>query len=560
MKKKDSIIEMNRRALGQNQRIFVVMSLLFLLLTGYFLWNLRGIQTENVQIKETVYNLENDNLNEQNSVFKMCLAEDETAKSEYSGKSDEFDMKIQNHIKVLRELLPSEKENLKKMQNVLQEALSKRQTAVLHAVGNKNSGEALRVLNEEYAPKMQEFDGLCKEMSERITGSSQLRLERMQIIVLIALVVLAVVTVGLVIFTGRQKRKMEQMIRVPIGEIMAAMEELEKGNLEFSSEYQSENEMGILMESIRKTVDTLRGYIGNVEQVLQALSRKEYDIENNYMYEGDFIRISCAMDTIIQELNDMLYGFQDGIHIIERAGRQVNEATVELARDTMANAATIEQFSASIEEIVSQVKQNLDKMEEVNQEEKEITLWVDECRDSMERLQEVMSKTVESTSFLNQFMTNMDELSSQINLLSLNASIEAARAGVAGKGFAVVAEEIRNLSDQTVIVTGKSKQYIQNCTQDAERGMEDVKQTVEQIQRITTRIHEIRDMVQETSDVCGAQLIEMQNFEDGVVEMAKIVQNDSDLAGSLEDRTRDMDDAMEKMRERMQEFRLADIK
>lgn len=384
------------------------------------------------------------------------------------------------------------------------------------------------------------------------------RIGQMQFMVLMTAMILVIVTVFLIVFTERQKKRLENLIRVPMHEIMLAMEELEKGNLVFESSYRSENEMGILSEGMHRTVRTLHGYIENIEQVLLALSDKNYRIENKYGYNGEFVRISDAMDRVIQELNDTMGGICEGFGIVEDAGSQLNHSAITLARDTMSNAATIEQFSASIEEIVCQVKKNLGKMEEVNREEKEITSRIEACWEGIRSLQELMEQTVEHTKLLDSFMGDMDELSAQINLLSLNASIEAARAGTAGKGFAVVAEEIRKLSDQTVAVTGKSKRYIETCTFDVKEGMKKVQQTGEEVSKISGQVHRIRDMVQETAEVSRSQLEEMQNFEDGVVDMSKIVQKDSDLAGDLEKQAKDMEIAVEHISEIMKEFKLAE--
>lgn len=554
-RKNSSILAIIHKTLGQHQKVFLLMSLLFLAVTGYFLWNLRQIQKENVEIKQAVYDLEKDNLNEQNSVFKMCLAVSEESREEYSSLSDEYDMAIQKRIQKLRQLLPEEKEKLNQIQEVLQSALQDRQLAILN--GNTENGQkALEILEKDYAPKMQEIASMCEELSGMVTKDCQRRIVQMQEIVVAVVVLLAVVTVGLMIVSQKQKKKIERLINVPIQEIVLAMEELEKGNLQYESSYKSENEMGMLTESIRKTVNTLRDYIGNIEQVLFALSQKEYDIADTFAYQGDFVRISGAMNTIIEELNGTIRGISQEIEIVENTGEQVKETAVALAKGTMENAATIEELSASMEEIVGQVRNNMREMENINQKEQEITSWIENCWKGIRHSQEVMEQTVETTKYLWNFMADMDEISGQINLLSLNASIEAARAGEAGKGFAVVAEEIRKLSEQTVIVTGKSKQYIQNCTQAVENGMNEVEQTGTEMSQIAEQVRRIRDMVKTASEVSGSQLIAMQNCEEGIADMAKLVQQYSNMAEQLEEKARTMELSVEEICVEMQQFKL----
>lgn len=554
-RKNSSILAIIHKTLGQHQKVFLLMSLLFLAVTGYFLWNLRQIQKENVEIKQAVYDLEKDNLNEQNSVFKMCLAVSGESREEYSSLSDEYDMAIQKRIQKLRQLLPEEKEKLNQIQEVLQSALQDRQLAILN--GNTENGQkALEILEKDYAPKMQEIASMCEELSGMVTKDCQRRIVQMQEIVVAVVVLLAVVTVGLMIVSQKQKKKIERLINVPIQEIVLAMEELEKGNLQYESSYKSENEMGMLTESIRKTVNTLRDYIGNIEQVLFALSQKEYDIADTFAYQGDFVRISGAMNTIIEELNGTIRGISQEIEIVENTGEQVKETAVVLAKGTMENAATIEELSASMEEIVGQVRKNMREMENINQKEQEITSWIENCWKGIRHSQEVMEQTVETTKYLWNFMADMDEISGQINLLSLNASIEAARAREAGKGFAVVAEEIRKLSEQTVIVTGKSKQYIQNCTQAVENGMNEVEQTGTEMSQIAEQVRRIRDMVKTASEVSGSQLIAMQNCEEGIADMAKLVQKYSNMAEQLEEKARTMELSVEEICVEMQQFKL----
>lgn len=556
MKKENnhSILALNRKTLRQNQKIFLGMSILVIVMAGYFLWNLKQIQRENIEIKNVVYELEKDNLNEQNSVFKMCLASDQQSREKYADLGNEFDMKIQKYIQSLRKLLPSEKEKFVKIQSILQSALADRQMAILNANSNHDGGKALQILNDSYAPKMQEIAVLCQELSEKIAGDSQMRIKQIQVTVFLMLIFIIIATIFLMILTSRQKKKMERLINVPIQEMILAMKELEQGNLDYESSYQSESELGMLAESIRTTVRTLRGYIGNIEQVLEALSRKEYNIKNNYSYCGDFVRISEAMDQIIRELNHTVGEISGKMKVVEEAENQVQHTAESLSKDTLENAASIEEFTSSIEEIVSQVRQNLDRIEEVNQKEKEITGWIENCWEEIKQLYRIMDQTVNATKYLEEFMGDMDDLSEQINLLSLNASIEAAKAGEAGKGFAVVADEIRKLSVQAVEVTGKSRKYIADCTDAAQEGMQEVQITKGEMEKIAGQIYAIRDMVQDTAEISGAQLIEMQNFEDGISDMANVVQKDSDMAKNLEKQAENMKISVKRISAIMNKF------
>lgn len=555
-KKEQSIAGMAGAALRKNQRIFLAVALLFFALSGYFLWNLNQIQKNDVQIKAAVYQLEKDNLNSQGIVYKMCLATDSEMRKKYKELCDENDMKVQEDIKDLKIILPDKKDELSKIQKSLQNALSSRQLAVLNGSGNEDLQKALQLLEGDYAEKMQEITMLCQEFSDSVNEISQKQLQQIQITVLVMAAMLLMVTVFLMVFSEQQKKKIEQSIRMPVQEIITAMAELEGGNLSYQSAYASENEMGILVQSIGNTMRIFRGYIENMEQVLDSLSEKRYNIENDYVYQGDFMRISRAMDSIIYDLNATLSGIQGEMLSVEETGHRVKGTSVELAKDTAENAASIEEFYASMEEIVGQVKQNMESVVQVNQEEQEITRWIESCAETIHQLKDIMAQTMDSTAYLKEFMIHMDEISEEINLLALNASIEAAHAGQAGKGFAVVAQEIRKLSEQTVIVTGESKKYIQNCTVFMGSGMESVEMTEKEMNQITDKVHQIRDMVEDVANVSQAQLEQIQSFEDGISDMADVVHKDSKIAEHLEKQAEEMELSVQKISRTLQEFQL----
>lgn len=551
-----SILQIVQKTFRENRRIFLGISFLFLCVNVTLLWNLNQMEQENTTMKEMVTDLEKDNLNEQISVFKMCLAATEKEKKEYDQLSISYDMEIQKKIKILRQMMPEQKQKLNSIQVILQQALKVRHLAILSSSAKADSERALQVLDTDYAPKMEKIADICKELSSQVTRSCEKRIQQIIFVSILSLIVVIAATIFSILISRKRGKKMQDLIREPIRQIVQAMQEMEQGNLDYMISYQEQNEMGFLAVSIRDTMKTLKGYIENIGQVLEALADKQYSIVTDYKYKGDFKQIGDALHIIVEELNQVVEEISKGTKVVAETEKESRRIADILVDDTLENAASIQQLSSSIEEIVEQVQENLKKIQKVQSEEVSISGHVDECFHSMEILQEVMRRTVESSEYLKEFMKNMDEISEEIRLLSLNASIEAARAGEAGKGFAVVSDGIRKLSEQTVEITKKSKMYIKNCTDELYNGRSVVKHTGEEISKVVDEFHQILEMVSEVSEVSHGQLQELEVFEGNVTGMSEIVEKDSEMAERLKEKMLDMAQAVEKMCLKMQEFEI----
>jgi methyl-accepting chemotaxis protein len=103
----------------------------------------------------------------------------------------------------------------------------------------------------------------------------------------------------------------------------------------------------------------------------------------------------------------------------------------------------------------------------------------------------------ESSSRITDFVSIINDISDQINLLSLNASIEAARAGDHGKGFAVVAEEIAKLAEQTAGSTGEIKKLILESNNKVEMGSQLVAKTAESLRLIIANVKNTAELMEQ---------------------------------------------------------------
>jgi methyl-accepting chemotaxis protein WspA len=249
----------------------------------------------------------------------------------------------------------------------------------------------------------------------------------------------------------------------------------------------------------------------------------------DYMRRGDFThRLTLEQKDEFGVVGDRLNGLADDLSDlvgqVQRSGIQVNTTATQIAatakeQQTTAHeiAATTAQIGATSKEISATSRELVRTMNEVNQVAEEtahlagsghtgITRMETTMRQIMEAAGSVSSKLAvlnEKTANINSVVTTITKVADQTNLLSLNAAIEAEKAGEYGLGFAVVAMEIRRLADQTAVATydiEKMVKEMQSAVAAGVMGMdkfsEEVRGGVEEVRQVSKHLAQIIDQVQ----------------------------------------------------------------
>jgi len=201
---------------------------------------------------------------------------------------------------------------------------------------------------------------------------------------------------------------------------------------------------------------------------------------------------------------------------------------------TQAQAASIEEISSSIEEITASMdlvvaniheqfssmeilassiqglSDEVVSMEELILEGTKISEITTSDSQKGEQSIQVMTRTMsairDTSSQMNNALSVIQQISEQINLLSLNAAIEAARAGDSGRGFAVVSDEISKLSDQTAQSLKEIQSHITSTEGEVKSGAANLEEMVLVMNRIISNISSLSNMVQKIRDVTGKQV------------------------------------------------------
>ncbi|SMF79566.1 Methyl-accepting chemotaxis protein [Tistlia consotensis] len=227
--------------------------------------------------------------------------------------------------------------------------------------------------------------------------------------------------------------------------------------------------------------------------------------------EEEHVRAEAARTARAERIDALTAGFEKSVAALadtlssatsemQRSARSIDAASETSARQSTAAAAASEQASGNVQTVASAADELTAAIDELGRQVDTASGVASEAAGESERTNKLVGSLAETASRIDTVTSLINEIAEQTNLLALNATIEAARAGEAGKGFAVVASEVKNLATQTARATEEIGTQIA-----AMQGV--TGQTVEAIGSIgatITRINEIAATMAATVDQQGS--------------------------------------------------------
>jgi len=224
---------------------------------------------------------------------------------------------------------------------------------------------------------------------------------------------------------------------------------------------------------------------------------------------------------------------------IRSSSEQLASASQNLAAGSSEQAASIEQISSSLEEISSMTKQNADYAAQANKLTVDAISSIDAAHKAMQRSLTASQEIARASGETQKIIKTIDEIAFQTNLLSLNAAVEAARAGDAGAGFAVVADEVRSLSMRSAEASRRTAQLIEETITKVNEGVATFAETGKSIDEVVERSARVQHLVGEIAAASNEQSKGIEQINRGVAEMEKVVQqnaaNSEETAASTEE-------------------------
>ena len=317
-----------------------------------------------------------------------------------------------------------------------------------------------------------------------------------------------------------------------------------------------------------------------LQAVTSSLRRVRNQLHELAAGEGDLTkRLATGEDEVGQiasEVNALMEKLLMLVKRVQESGIQVTSSATQLSASSKELETTLTQQVASTNEVVSSAKEIsattqalVGTMATVSMLSQEAATAAGSGQTGLKRMESTMGKMATASTAIAQklsdinakvanitsVVTTINKVADQTNLLSLNAAIEAAKAGEFGQGFAVVAREIRRLADQTAVATLDIEQMVKEMQSSVSSGVMGMEKFAQEVQGAVREVNEISGQIARIIEQVQALGPRFESVNEGMESQSVGARQITEAMIQLSDATRNTADSQ---REAMQAIQLLD--
>ena len=307
----------------------------------------------------------------------------------------------------------------------------------------------------------------------------------------------------------------------PIVRAVAFARRISRGELGIDLDINQSDEIGTLADALRDMLDSLQ----YKARCLESVANGDLTIDVDLASEDDGLGKSLVR--MVDGLNEILYQVQTASDQVGAGAEQIAGSSQSLSTGATESASSLEEISASMNEIAGQTRQANTNVIEAQKLSGQAALDAKSGQGTMVELEEAMQSISESSATTRKIVKVIDDIAFQINLLALNANVEAARAGKYGKGFAVVADEVRNLAARSAEAVKETTAIVDESVAAIDRGGTLTASTASQFEAIVVGATKVADVLEEVVAASNEQQLGIEQIEQGLTRVDQVTQSNT---------------------------------
>ena len=397
-----------------------------------------------------------------------------------------------------------------------------------YAKVNENT-KALELFNGEYNDVTEKVQDILIEIGTDASLKASDEFTVAFTISIIAIILTIIIFAVAIMISSRIRKTLVRVIMEPMTQIENAAVMLRKGELDVDIQYESKDEFGKLANNLRESCHTLHEIVTDAGHILTEMADGNFNVNTTIeeQYVGEFTSLIQAMRNMNRKLNETLNNINSASDQVAIGSSQLAESAQTLAEGATEQAGAIEELTATIENINSSAATTATQADAASEKAKQAELDAEKSRQDLLDLTNAMQRINDTSRKIQNIIGEIEDIASQTNLLSLNASIEAARAGDAGRGFGVVADQIGKLADDSAKSAVNTRELLERSLVEIENGSEITKKTVDILNNILDSMKEFADSAAKSSETARSQSDMLEQVEKAIEQISEVVQSNS---------------------------------
>ena len=539
--------------------MMLISGLLSVVIIGVLFANMMHY-VENVNVADQAVKICRINVNAAaRNIREMALNEDTSSYDNYEQTVKRLLSEVDSELQILKKTEVLSDENYEEYATALSD-WGKIGYSIIEEIKNGNDENATDAILNNCTPALNKVVEIAIKLDELTDEASSETVRNMVVCTVAGFVVIIVCLVFAFTLTRKTSKRVLETILEPLHAIEDVAMELTEGNLHSTLEYHSDDEIGKLAHSMRKSIRILGTYVDDIDRSMKLFSEGNFDVHPEVEWRGDFVGILNSFMAFQASMAGTIKGIQNVSNEVSGAAEQVASSSNDLADGATNQAAVVEELTATVTGVSEQVEKNSQSAKEISVKVDELGNAISESNGKMHEMVDSMHEISEASKEIDKIITTINEIASQTNLLALNAPIEAARAGEAGKGFAVVANQVNVLADQSAQAAKESATLIETSVKAVEKGMVIAGQTAAQLEEVAENSKLITTEVTNIAETLETQTTEIKQINEGIEQINDVVQTNSATSEECAAASQEMSSEAESLREMIRKFKVAEDK
>lgn len=413
------------------------------------------------------------------------------------------------------------------------------------------------VFGQDYKAAISEINS----MTDRTIADILSRLDGSKRLYLILLIVCALAFIAGFVRLAVQSIKTIRFSRnellAPIIKVSEQMTALAGGNLHAALQLEEDDsEVGRMVAAISFMKNNLADIIEEISLVLEQMGQGNFNVAVSCDYVGEYVQIKDSLNAIVDEMRDTMRSLKSITDMIDSGAGQLANASDDLANSCTGQAGQVSDLMTLLSELSENIAYNEKEAEEAMKISNLSSSTLTDGSQKMQDLRHATDAICQGTDRIVEVISTISDIGDEIDMLSLNASIESARAGEMGKGFAVVAEQVKKLAEESQTAVAQTSELIKNMLDSVNLVTGVIDDTTSSMEEIQIGAEEMTGRINRIVEKLTVEVRDIEQINNAIDAVAGIVDNNSAISEETAAVSLEQKSLVESMVELMSRFRV----